>query len=74
MHNMSEYHKYGKDGIAKGLADKKRNPDKKEKELGHNYVQLMSNIEKLERKFSHVSGGKKWNHDRYESDSSSNSE
>ena len=48
-HNTSECQKYGKDGIAKGLADKKRNSNKKGKELGCNYTQLTSKIEKLKK-------------------------
>ena len=59
MHKTLECHKYGKDGIAKGSADKKRNPDKKGKELGCNYMQLTSKIKKLKKKLSHVSTGKK---------------
>ena len=33
-HNTSDCRKYGKDGVAKGSANKKRNPDKKGTESG----------------------------------------
>ena len=46
MHNMSECHKYGKDSIAKGLADKKRNPNKKGRSWDGTLPNLQVNLRK----------------------------